>query len=423
MAFQEDLKASFDRIEIREEAVDRIRERAAAATTGVANSKFIRVAAACMSLVVVGAAIAVIGNGSSKSPVAAVASSSASSQAVQSAPLTLSEQLAKIPTEGRIKPQAQDPLSAATATAATTDYCLEPSDILFYNGVTYRNRVENYYLHMDTYGMVELINHFKGEKLGQVTNTLNPRYTYGQLTMHDNGDDTSNPHWEESGTSTYPVGSAFYAVNGYDPTQVVLFITESDKGFPGALFLYSKNSASITNSEFSAFQLTLKDYIDNITKSQFVLSPDSSSYHSDSIKELDSTPLNTLLKNISAKSSTKTAQESFVELFEKTKTIRNVIDGTRCIQLITKDNIVLDLQITNNGYVYIFKSQMLYKADESAWRPVWESLTLEETRTYMDKIGYYYHDGIGGYAPKSAPYYATKFVEEMERIKHESSEG
>ena len=64
---------------------------------------------------------------------------------------------------------------------------------------------------------------------------------------------------------------------------------------------------------------------------------------------------------------------------------------------------------------------MLYKADESAWRPVWESLTLEETRTYMDKIGYYYHDGVGGYVLKGVPYDAPKLKEEMERMKQETS--
>jgi hypothetical protein len=299
-------------------------------------------------------------------------------------------------------------------------------ETLFFNGNQFISQYKDYEFFLDAYGWMKVINRYRGEKLGETQYALKSRYVSSayMLVDEDKGDDTSNPNWGISGASTVPVGTTFYAVNGYSPSDALLCITEDSAGFPRPLFFTRVGAESLSKSGLVLDSFDIHDYIDNIEKAQFIEFYDIKWSTQRAVKEVDSSLVNTLLKNMAKQTPKTSTQDEYNKLYQKTDTIRNVLDGIHTIQLMTKDKVILNLGITNNGYVSILTNNAtIYHPDTSVWQPVWEGLTLQDFRSYMDKSGYYYHDGVGGYVPKSAPYDAPKLVEEMERMKQESSEG
>ena len=124
-------------------------------------------------------------------------------------------------------------------------------------------------------------------------------------------------------------------------------------------------------------------------------------------EDIDISVIDSIFQDIKGKK--KVNVEDHYELWKETDEVKNAIDGMRSIRIITKDDIAINLEITNSGYLEIYNTWSVYKLDDEVWETVWEKLSLKKIRDYMDSEDYNYIDGV--YVPKSAPLDSPKLQE------------
>lgn len=292
--------------------------------------------------------------------------------------LSFNEKLGKIP--------------KASSIESTGNECLAYFS-LFYNGIHYKTPYwwNSQYNSLDDYGKIVAINDLLGEELTKT------RYSLGDRFIGENEKD----YWKVDGAANLAVGTSIYEVNGYDSKDIVMCLVESDSDVPNIMFFCRDNFEEIPQDKYI---LDEDNYINNIKMAYQVGAFDNKKRISE---DIDISVIDSIFQDIKGKE--KVNVEDHYELWKETDEVKNAIDGMRSIRIITKNDIAINLEITNSGYLEIYNTWSVYKLDDEVWEAVWEKLSLKKIRDYMDSEGYNYMDGV--YVPKSAPLDSPKLQE------------
>lgn len=264
---------------------------------------------------------------------------------------------------------------------------------LFYSGIHYKTPYwwNSQYNSLDDYGKIVAINDLLGEELTKT------RYSLGDGFIGENEKD----YWKVDGAANLAVGTSIYEVNGYDSKDIVMCLVESDSDVPNIMFFCRDNFEEIPQDKYI---LDEDNYINNIKMAYQVGAFDNKKRISE---DIDISVIDSIFQDIKGKK--KVNVEDHYELWKETDEVKNAIDGMRSIRIITKDDIAINLEITNSGYLEIYNTWSVYKLDDEVWETVWEKLSLKKIRDYMDSEDYNYIDGV--YVPKSAPLDSPKLQE------------
>lgn len=264
---------------------------------------------------------------------------------------------------------------------------------LFYNGIHYKTPYwwSPQYNRLDDYGKIELINDLLGD---EVTKT---KYSLGDGFSEGNEED----YWEVDGAANLVAGTSIYQVNGYISEDIVMCLVESNSNVPNIMFFCRDDFEEIP---LDKYKLNKENYINNVKEAHQVGAFDN---NKDISVNIDSSIIDNLFKNIIK--AREVSFEDHYELWEEKDDIKNAIDGMRGLRIITKDDIAINLEITNSGYVLIYNTWTAYKLEDKVWKDIWSKLPIENIRSYMDNQGYNYINGA--YVPRSAPLDSPKIQE------------